>query len=143
MNTSIRKSEFGDVLKIGQTIGKKTYSKDDFYFNHDGKKELHLNKLAWESPSIWTDKNGEEHYGFVPDDPFYDEIIETFKSFPDVWRDNFYIIIKDKQHFRKHQVGTIVRKHWVGSDNYDIVIKWYSEPKMITWYFCKSYEYAV
>ena len=39
--------------------------------------------------------------------------------------------------------GTIVRKHWVGSDNYDIVITWYSEPKMISWYFCKSYEYAI
>ena len=130
MNTQIRKAEFSDVLKIGQTVGKKTYSKDDFYFNHNGKKELHLNALAWESPSIWTDKNGEEHRGFVPGDLFYDEIVETFKSLPDVYRENF-------------NGGTIVRKNWIGSDNYDIIIIWYSESKMISYWFCKSYEYAV
>ena len=130
MSANIRKSEVSRVLKIGQSNGYKTFTKDEFYHEYDGKKELHLNALAWESPSIWTDKNGEEHYGFCPDDPFYQEIIETFKNFPDVWRDNF-------------NGGTIVRKHWVGSDNYDIIITWYSEPKMISWYFCKSYEYAV
>ena len=131
MNTNIRKAEFSDVLKIGQIVGKREYTKDEFYCNNgEGKRVLHLNKLAWESPSIWTDKNGEEHYGFVPGDPFYEEIIETFKSFPDVYRDKF-------------NGGTIVRKNWIGSDNYDIVITWYSEPKMISWYFCKSYEYAV
>ena len=130
MENKIRKAEFSTVLKIGQSNGYKTYTKDEFYCNYDGKKKLHLNKLAWESPSIWTDKNGEEHYGFVPGDPFYEEIIETFKLFPDVYRDNF-------------NGGTIVRKRWVGSDNYDIIITWYSEPKMISWHFCKSYEYCI
>lgn len=133
MNTNIRKSEFSGVLKIGKYDEFKghTFTKDDFYCNDcNGEKVLHLNKLAWESPSIWTDKNGKEHYGFVPGDPLYDEIIEAFKKFPDVYRNKF-------------NGGTIVRKHWVGSDNYDILITWYSEPKMISWYFCKSYEYAV
>lgn len=130
MNVNIRKSEVSTILKIGQSNGYKIFTKDEFYYERNGKKELHLNALAWESPSIWIDKNGEEHYGFCPDDPFYQEIVETFKNFPDVWRDNF-------------NGGTIVRKHWVGSDNYDIIITWYSEPKMISFYFCKSYEYAV
>lgn len=130
MENKIKKAEFSTVLKIGQVVGNHEYTKDEFYCNYNGKKELHLNKLAWESPSIWTDKNGEEHYGFVPGDPFYEEIIETFKLFPDVYRDNF-------------NGGTIVRKRWVGSDNYDIMITWYSEPKMISWYFCKSYEYCI
>lgn len=130
MESKIRKSEVSTVLKIGKSNGYKTFTKDEFYCEYDGKKELHLNALAWESPSIWTDKNGEEHYGFCPDDPFYNEIIETFKIFPDVYRDKF-------------DGGVIVRKHWIGSDNYDIIITWYSEPKMISWHFCKSYEYTI
>lgn len=64
MDANIRKSEFSTVLKIGQSNGYKTFTKDEFYCEYDGKKELHLNALAWESPSIWTDKNGKEHYGF-------------------------------------------------------------------------------
>lgn len=130
MEYKIRKFEFSDVLRIGQIVGKREYTKDEFYMNIGGKKELHLNKLAWESPSIYTDSEGEEHYGFIPGDPFYDEIIKTFKSFPDVYRDKF-------------NGGTIVRKNWVGSDNYDIIIKWYSEPKMVSFFFKKSYEYCV
>jgi len=127
MNTNIRKAEFSDVLKIGQTVGKREYTREEFYEPDGG---LHLNKLAWESPSIWTDKNGEEHRGFVPGDEFYDEIIKTFKSFPDVYREKF-------------NGGAIIRKHWPGSDNWDVLIYWYSEVKMISFYFQKSYEYAV
>lgn len=127
---TVTKSEFSSVLKIGQTLEGKTYTRDEFYCNCHGKKELHLNSLAWESPSIYTDKNGEEHYGFVPDDPFYEEIIETFKSFPDVYREKF-------------NGGAIIRKHCIGSDNCDVLIKWYSEVKMISFYFCKSYEYTI
>ena len=126
----IKKAEFSDVLKIGQVVGKREYTRDEFYCEIDGKKELHLNKLAWESPSIYTDRAGEEHRGFVPGDEFYDEIIETFKSFPDVYREKF-------------NGGAIIGKHWVGSDDYDVLIKWYSEVKMISFYFQKSYEYCI
>lgn len=126
---TVTKNEFSGVLKIGQTVGLKTYSKDDYYQNFNGEKILHLNALAWEAPSKWIDENGEEHMGYCPDDPFYDEIIETFKSFPDKYRDNF-------------KGGTIVRKIWPDTE-YDIIITWYSEVKMISWHFCKSYEYSI
>ena len=126
----IRKSEFSNILKIGQIVGKRKYTRDEFYCKINGKKKLNLNELAWESPSIYTDQAGKEHYGFIPGDEFYNEIIDTFKSFPDVYREKF-------------DGGAIIRKHWVGSDNYDILIKWYSEVKMISFYFQKSYEYRI
>lgn len=132
MENKIRKAEFSDVLKIGQTVGKRQYTRDEFYYTNDedGKRYLHLNKLAWESPSIYTDAKGEEHRGFVPGDEFYDEIIKTFKSSPDVYREKF-------------NGGAIIRKHLLGSDNWDVLIYWYSEVKMISFYFQKSYEYCV
>lgn len=127
MENKIKKAEFSAVNKIGQTVGKRVYTKNEFY-ESDGK--LHLNKLAWESPSIYIDAKGEEHRGFVPSDEFYDEIIKTFKSFPDVYREKF-------------NGGAIIRKHYVGSDNWDVLIYWYSEVKMISFYFQKSYEYCI
>ena len=57
----IRKSEFSNVLKIGQTVGKREYTRDEFYCKINWKKELNLNELAWESPSINTDQAGKEH----------------------------------------------------------------------------------
>lgn len=127
MENKIKKAEFSRVNKIGETEWEHTITRDDFYTS-DG--ELHLNALAWESPSIYTDVEGEEHYGFVPGDNFYDEIIETFKTFPDVYREKF-------------NGGAIIRKHWVGSAGYDIIITWYSEVKMVSFYFQKFYEYSI
>lgn len=126
MENKIRKAEFSDVLKIGQTVGKREYTKDEFYCdNGEGKRVLHLNKLAWEAPSIWTNKNGEEIRGFVPGDTFYEEIIAEFKSFKDKWRE-----------------GNIVRKI-IPNSQYDAIVIWYPEVKMVTWYFRASYEYCV
>lgn len=127
MENKIRRAEYSDVLRIGQVVGKREYTRDEFY---ESSGKLHLNKLAFESPSIYTDTNGDEHYGFIPGDEFYNELIETFKTFPDVYRNTF-------------KGGAIIRKHLTGYDNYDVLITYYSEVKMISFYFQKSYEYAV
>ena len=40
MENKIRKAEVGTVLKIGQSNGYKTYTKDEFYCNCNGKKSF-------------------------------------------------------------------------------------------------------
>lgn len=123
----IRKSETSDVLKIGKYDKFKghTFTKDEFYCDYNGKKVLHLNKLAWESPSIYTTPKGEEICGFVPGDEFYDEIIAEFKNMKDRWR-----------------AGNTVRKI-IPNSEYDVVVTWYPEVKMVSWHFCKCYQFSI
>lgn len=128
MENKIRKAELSDVLKIGKFDQFKghAFTKDDFYSKDvDGKKVLHLNKLAWESPSIYTKPDGDEIRGFVPGDPFYNEIIDEFKSFQD-----------------RYRAGNTVRKILPNSP-YDIIITWVPEVKMVSWIFRESNEYCI
>ena len=125
MNKQIRKGEMSRVNNIGKVVWEHKITKDDFYTSVSGKKELSLNALAWESPSIYTDKNGDEHYGFIPGDLFYDEIVNELKGMKN-----------------KYRAGNVVRKIIPNSD-YDLIVTWYPEVKMISWIFCKSYEYLV
>jgi len=121
----IKKAEFSRVNNIGKTIWEHTITREEFYCNENGKKVLHLNKLAWESPSVYVKSNGEEVCGFVPGDEFYDEIIAELKTYKDRWRNK-----------------NVVRKI-IPNSEYDIIASWYPEVKMISFYFQKSYEYCV
>ena len=120
----VTKAKFSNVLKIGQTIGKKKYTEDDFYCNMGGERVLHLNALAWEAPSV-VNINGKEIHGFVPGDRFYDEIIKELKGYAD-----------------RYRAGNIVRKV-IPYSEYDLMAKWIPEVKMVTWWFVKSNEYCV
>lgn len=121
----IKKAEFSRVNNIGKTIWEHTITREEFYCNENGKKVLRLNKLAWESPSVYVKSNGEEVHGFVPGDEFYDEIIAELKTYEDRWRDK-----------------NVVRKI-IPNSEFDVVAIWYPEVKMINFFFQKSYEYCV
>ena len=127
-NEKIKRAEFSEIFKIGKKSenGKVYVTEDSFYCNDGfGKKVLHLNKLAWESPSVYTSPDGNEHRGFISGDKFYDEIIAEFKSFKDRWREE-----------------NIVRKI-IPNSQYDAIVFWYREVKMVSWFFEKSYEYSI
>lgn len=121
----IEKNKFSAIFKIGRTDLKVPITEDNFYYKDGNGKHLHLNALAWESPSKWVDDNGKEYRGFVPGDKFYDEIVAEFKSYPD-----------------KYRAGNTVRKI-IPNSSYDAIVSWIPEIKMVSWYFINSCEYCI
>lgn len=85
--------------------------------------KLNFNQLAWEAPQH-GDKNG-----YLPTDKYYQEICEWLKT--------------GSEKYKIKQNGEIIVRKSFENSQYDVIVTFVVETKMINWVFIKSNEYEV
>jgi hypothetical protein len=85
--------------------------------------EINFNKLAWDAP-----KHGEV-YGYIPTDKYYSEIIEWLKT-------------GTKRYVTKGAKVTTTRLSMPNSE-YDVVVEYTHETKMISWIFRQANTFEI